>query len=326
MIYKAQPIKLSQDAFYEDNSLPDRVQLLRVGTFYQGLNEVKVSERDLESMVKNFSEKVRGIDLMIDFSHNSEGEAAAWIKSVFLSEDKQELWAEVHWTPGGKNKVLDKEFRYISADFSFNYVNNETLHEYGPTLFGAGLTNRPVVKNMEPVIELSEKKEYQMEEMLKQLLDKLSALEAKMDSFEMGMKKELEESEKEMMEDDKKEMEEMPKEDVKMSEDSEKLEELKKENELLKKTNEFNKLFSEGKVVEAQREAFMNNDMVKFSENAASVKFNEVGNQGKVNDDSTKEDVEDKIIKLAEEKKTTFSKILAENPDLAKEYNKKFEA
>ena len=71
---------------------------------------------------------------------------------IYLSENGEELWATVDWTEGGEKSVRRKEYRYLSADFQFNYTDNETLQEYGPTLFGAGLTNRPVVKGMAPTI------------------------------------------------------------------------------------------------------------------------------------------------------------------------------
>ena len=32
-------------------------------------------------------------------------------------------------------------------EFTFNYKDNEELKDHGPTLLGAALTNRPVIKN-----------------------------------------------------------------------------------------------------------------------------------------------------------------------------------
>jgi hypothetical protein len=43
------------------------------------------------------------------------------------------------------------------------------------------------------------------------------------------------------------------------------------DKKLSEKTSNFNKLLSEGKAVEAQREAFMKDDTVKFAELAQSV-------------------------------------------------------
>lgn len=326
-IFRASPIKLS-DAAFADNQIPERVQLLRSGKYFHHGKEIEVSKDDLDKMVHNFQEGVRGIDLMIDYGHNSEGEAAAWVKNVYVEEkeDGHELWAEVVWTDGGKDSVLSKRYRYISADFHFNYTDNESLSEYGPTLFGAGLTNRPVVKKMQPIIQLSEKynenlknEEDSMEEIQKQI-DELRAMI-------MEMKKRSDDDAA-MMEGMKKK--EVKDEDVKMSEDFKRLqeenEELKKANELREKENTFNKLFAEGKVVEAQRKPFLNGDMVKFSENAAPLNTKETGT-GKENEKDQKS-AYDKVMELAEKKmkdeqimlSEAISGVLKENKELSKQY------
>ena len=105
--FRSIPFLLSEETF------PSEVQLLRCGCFFHDGREIQITEDDLISMVKNFSEKIRGIDLMIDFSHKSEGEAAGWIKKLSLSEDNNQLWAEVEWTPEGKKNLENKSFKYI---------------------------------------------------------------------------------------------------------------------------------------------------------------------------------------------------------------------
>lgn len=149
-------IKLDEKASGDGPAVSD-VQLLRVGTFYhERYGEVKITPTILSDMVKNWKNNVRKIDLAIDYKHESEDIAAGWMKKVYLSDDGQELWSTVSWTPRGRKVLSDKEFRYLSADFNFDYQDNETLQKYGPTLLGAGLTNRPVIKAMEPAVELTE--------------------------------------------------------------------------------------------------------------------------------------------------------------------------
>tara|TARA_R100000655_G_scaffold110056_1_gene167247 strand:+ start:6341 stop:7939 length:1599 start_codon:yes stop_codon:yes gene_type:complete len=290
---------------FSEKAAPEKIQILRAGKFFHDGQEIEVSEKDLLNMVKNFSEKVRGIDLMIDFSHNSEGEAAGWIKELVLSEDKKELWANVEWTPTGKSRLDNKAFKYISADFSFAYKDNETLKNYGPTLFGAGLTNRPVVKSMEPIVlseeriinpnkdnlmygdakELEEEKKMQEElsledamRMIKDLKDDL----LKKDEELISMRKELEE---------------------KMLEEEKKLSEMKKEKALMEKNQAFDKKLSEGVVVEAQRQSFIDSDMEKFLSLQTEIKLSESGNNVVPKETKlTKENFEDKIIELAEKR------------------------
>ena len=48
--YRSIPVLLSE------NLIPDRVQLLRAGSFHHDGREIEVKQKDLTSMVKNFSE------------------------------------------------------------------------------------------------------------------------------------------------------------------------------------------------------------------------------------------------------------------------------
>ncbi len=105
------------------------------------------------------------------------------------------------------------------------------------------------------------------------------------------------------------------------------------EVETTKKKTAFLKLVASGKAVPAQEEAFMADDMIKFSELAAEVKLGAIGANGEpIKQDTT---AQDQILKLAEEKRAkdsslshgdAISKVLAENKELTKQYNKEVEA
>lgn len=140
-----------------DSKISDQIQLFRTGTFYHDeYGQFQITPEMLKKMLSNFEKGIRGIDIAIDYKHASDDIAAAWIKSLFLSQDGNELWAEVEWTPKGSQVTQDKEFRYISPEFTYDYEDNESLKSFGPTLLGAGLTNRPTIKRMDPVAELAE--------------------------------------------------------------------------------------------------------------------------------------------------------------------------
>jgi len=318
--FRSIPILLSEE------SIPQKIQLLRSGNFSHEGREILVSNGDLETMVKNFSEKVRGIDLMIDFSHNSEGEAAGWIKNLILSEDKNQLWAEVEWTPSGIKSLENKSFKYISADFSFNYKDNENLNTYGPTLFGAGLTNRPVVKSMEPII-LSEKNINQLSEVVKMAngdyenekkLDETSDLEAEIKSLKDALLKKDEEliALRSQLEESRLEKEE-------------KLAEIQKEKELAEKNKSFDEKLSEGLVVEAQRTPYLEGDMEKFLSLQHEIKLSESGNSANPEVKMSKENFEEEILKLAEKRvknenldlDVAIGIELRENKEMMKHYN-----
>ncbi len=323
---RSAPLKLSEK---NENNI---IQVLRCGKFYHDGREIVINERDLTSMVKNFSEKVRGIDLMIDFSHNSEGEAAGWIKDLKLSEDKNELFAHVDWTPAGQKALKEKAFRYISADFSFAYKDNETKQDFGPTLFGAGLTNRPVVKSMEPIV-LSESNNFKSEvEMEEKLGEKNYNLEEEKKMQEEEAPKSLED----MVADLKAQLELKDEELLKLKaehdalrrENEERVRAMEEEKALSEKNKKFDAKLSEGLVVEAQRQAFLDDDMEKFISLQAEVKLSESGSTQEPKVEKI-EDVEEHVIKLSEELASkenisidkAISKVLLQNPKLNEKYN-----
>lgn len=303
--------------------IAEDIQILKAGTFHHPqYGKIDVTTELMETMVRNFNEGVRNIELAVDYEHNSNGIAAGWFKSLYLSEDKQELWAQVEWTPKALRKLAEKEFRYVSADFNTNYQDNETLQEFGPTLMGAGLTNRPFVKGMTAAVALSEHKIGEEQMTLDEAKKKIADLETENKKLSEGVAKleELEMSPEEMMAEIK-----MLREKLKGMEDSQA--KLQEEKMLAEKKGQFDKMLAEGKVVEAQRDAFMEDNTVKFAELAGEVNLKGKGtNGGKKDDDVT--DPEGQVLSLAEammkEKKIScadaISVVLSENPKLREAY------
>lgn len=327
--YRLPGIKLSDDFFAPNGEIKDDIEVLRVGKFYMDENEnyVEVTKDYLASMVKNFAENARGIDIMLDYKHDSDAEAAAWFKEVYLAEDGTVLRSKVDWTPPGREKVSNKEYRYISADFHPNYQDNESRKKFGPTLLGAGLTNRPVVKGMQPVVlsentnnigdnQMTEEEKKQFEDLKnknKELTEKLAAKakEGKEQKFS-----EVEAENKKL------------KEQIALAEKKS-----QEEKMLAEKKSDFDKMLSEGKAVEAQREAYMEDDFKKFAENAGSVNLSEKGSGIDPKSDLNKDSqtpAQDKVIELAEkmvkEEKVSFSeatrKVLSEDKELNEKYLK----
>ena len=320
---KGHPLMEIQLSDLSPDHAPQWIQVLRPGTFYKGDQKVEITKKHISHMAENYKNKVRGVDIALDYAHLNDKEAAAWFKEVVV-EDDGSLWAFMEWTPQGTKKVTGKEYRYVSADIDFDYTNNETLKKHGPTLMGAGLTNRPVVKYMQP-ITLSEDdtklKENGMDlkeenEMLKK---KLSALEEKLKGFKKG-------------DDEKKFAEKL----ATLSEENKSLKtavaEAKTKEAAVAKKAEFDVMLSEGKVVEAQRESFSKGDMAEFIKNAADVNLNEQGSDKDPKKENTKQDAADQLIELAEKKAKEDSiefdeameSVLRDNPKLSEEHNKVF--
>lgn len=323
-------IKLSESLAPEGSKVPKRIQILRTGTFHHPeYGKMVITHEHFDSFVRNLKEGVRGIDIMLDVAHDSDREAAAWFKNLVIEGDA--LFAEVEWTPFGEKKVADKEFRYTSADFHLDYQDNETLKKYGPTLLGAGLTNRPVIKGMEPVVQLSEfnggVNMLTLEQAMARIAELEQALVAAQKGPQMGeeMKKQVEGLQAQLGEANKE-----------IDAFKTKEEEGKKAAVLAEKKGKFDKLLADGKAVEAQRAPYMAGDSEKFAELAMdpkSVRLSEEG--GNANGNDAGEDAEDKVLKLAEglmkEKKAknlgdAVSAILSEpeHAELAKAYNNRF--
>lgn len=331
--YRSAPIQLSEAV--EGENSPKEVQLLKTGTFNDPrYGKFSVTSKMLTEMVSNFKKGIRGIKPAIDFKHETDAEAAAWIKDIFTKENDSTLWAIPDWTGEGQRKLSDRVYGYLSADFNQNYKDNEKGESHGCVLLGAALTNRPVIKNMQPVIQLSEGDSMQLtpeqlaklDALMKQMgiasVEDLIAAIAKMKPAEDMEKKEVE-------------LGDMSKQ---LSEKSTKLSEVLEENKKLKEEKEtssletkFNLMLSEGKAIPAQKEAFMKGDLMKFAELTpkGGVKVEEVGTEdgNKPAIPGSAEDNDDKVLKLAEEKvkkneakdmPTAMSMVLKEQPELAK--------
>lgn len=335
-IFRSNPIKLNELTFKGPDGISDDIQLLRVGTFFHEGKPIIVTKKDLKTMIVNFDEGVRGIDLMLDFSHDSHKEAAAWFETLYLSEDGKELWGKVEWTEDGGDAVRKKKYRYISADFNFAYVDNETLKDHGPTLLGAGLTNRPVVKKMTPTILSEENNNLNKDKsMTEEEIKAMQAENKKLKEANKTLGESLEEKDKNLSETKIKEREaELKKREAAITLSEEKTK--KDAADLVKKTS-FDTMLSEGKAVEAQRESFMSDNMSEFIKNAGEVNLSEKGNGGtgnKVTNKDSDTPAQDELISLAEKmvkEDSTLnigeatSTVLSENKELAAKYEKETE-
>jgi len=133
-----------------------KMQICKTGKFFDpryGKFEITLSM--LSEMVSNFEKGVRGVVPALDYKHEADDVAAGWFKKLYI-QSESELWAEIDMTPKDEKVLADKEFGYISAEFEDQYSDNESGQKHGCVLLGAGLTNRPVLKRMKPVVQLSE--------------------------------------------------------------------------------------------------------------------------------------------------------------------------
>lgn len=186
------------------------MQILKTGRFFDPRYKwFEVTDKMLAEMIQNFKTGIRGIVPALDYAHDSEGKAAGWIKDLFLKDGERagqkELWGKVEITPTAQKQLADKEWGYISSDFDDNYQDNETGKKHGAVLKGAALTNRPVIKGMDAVIQLSESSDAVSEKIKKLIAEGKSQDEAVAIALEMERTNKLSETEGDTM--DQKEME-----------------------------------------------------------------------------------------------------------------------
>jgi len=272
-------IKLSDD-------LPHVIELANVVKGYHAsYGVVEITKDMLKSFLKNFNENAVGVDLSIDYDHETR-EAAGWIKSVFLSFDESVLLGAVKWTPKGALALSDREFRYFSPEFHEAWVHPHTRKEHGPTLLGGALVNRPFLK-MEAIVSLKDKQKGKTMETiaLKEHNEKLEVLNTEI---------------KTLKEDSTKINEELVtvKEENKTL--SEKVKTLNAEKASKEKNAKLEKLFSENKINKAQLDAMKENKDV-FEVLSLSEKMNtEVKGTKKENDVVELSDKEKELCKKLE--------------------------
>lgn len=259
------------------------VQLIRSGKFNHALHgSFDITQKVLQEFKHNFDRKARRVDIPIDYFHKSNEEAAGWVKEVELRDDENQLWVKVDWTDQATDKIKSKEIRYISADFTLDYTDSETGIQYGATLFGAGLTNRPHVKDMQAIFcEKQLTKEKQMAD-FKEIMASLGNLSDD-EKMQLGEKLGLKAMDKTLS--DAKEALKLAEADALQKDEgvkklSDEVGALKAQLAEKEKDNAFTKMLTEGKVVEAQRDAYMKSDMVTFAENAMSINLEGQGNSG----------------------------------------------
>ena len=305
MLYRAPGCVLLAETPGDDGLV--EIQVLKTGNFFDPrYGKFSITRKHFSEMIDNFKKNTRGIDIAVDYAHQTDGISAAWFKELYEKpvDNGFGLFAKVEPTGSGKKSLAEKEYKYISADFDPNYKDNEKGESHGCVLEGAALTNRPVIKGMK-AIQLSEMEEGQDGMMtIEQAMAKISELEAALAAAKAPPEPHNNQhGEMQMTEAEAKQLADLTAENTALKAEKSGLEEKVK---LSEKNNSFNTMLSEGKVVEAQRPFFIAGDMVGFAANASKIKLSEQGTgTGNAGDADTSEE------KLQEEMDADISKLTA---------------
>lgn len=126
------------------------VHAMPLGKFKHPLHGmIEFTAERVQRFASNVLNRVRGIDLAIDYGHNSGGEAAGWIQAAEARDNG--LWLLVEWTKEAAERIRNREFRYFSPEFADEWADAKG-NKFKDVLFGGGLTNRPFLKDLVPVV------------------------------------------------------------------------------------------------------------------------------------------------------------------------------
>jgi len=141
-------------SFSEDGkSVPTRIKIIPVGEFNTvAYGKVTITNEDLYEMSENVKKKLRA-GIPVDIDHDQKA-AAGWIYDVSVMADDG-MYADVKWTPLGKQKLESEEYKFFSPEFSPRYIDPEHSTRYNNVLIAGSLVNRPMFKEL-PALTMGE--------------------------------------------------------------------------------------------------------------------------------------------------------------------------
>lgn len=165
---------------FDESTRQSWIQLFPLGKWEHPLyGEIDMTPERVMQFVKNFNDNVRGIDIDIDYDHKDfGGKAAGWVLEL-QDRGTDGLWGRIEWTPSAYSALKEREYKYFSPEFADVWIRPSDNHKFVDVLFGGAITNRPFLKEIQP-INLSdlpglytEQGDEPVEELLKQLSEAL---------------------------------------------------------------------------------------------------------------------------------------------------------
>jgi hypothetical protein len=135
-----------------DSSEGTWIQAFNEGTYDHPIyGEMKFDAEKLKGFADSVNKRVRGIDPDIDYDHKMfTGEAAGWVREAKYAKDGG-LKLRVEWTPKARNAIANREYRYFSPEFMDEWDDPKSGKTLKNVLAGGALTNRPFLKDLQPV-------------------------------------------------------------------------------------------------------------------------------------------------------------------------------
>ena len=339
---------LDNERLNSPDDIPKRILIASTEPFFteDGL-EYTIKRPELVEMVENFNRNALGLKVPVNFEHyysspSNSTPAAGWIEGLELEEidDSLKLFATVEWTKKGKMAVFEKEYRYHSIGFYFDYVSmKDGKTEFGRVLYELTLTNNPVNTNLGEFLENSKKSTNEEPDMdIKELQAENKALKDQIAELKKDNETKIVELSRKGDE-GKKLKEDLEKANKELAESKDKL-------ELSKRESELDKLILDKKISPAQREQALKLSAAEyigfksFAENSKANAYqdesksnsngpDETGGESNVqeNSKSPDEQVDEMAKKMMKENKDmkyqdAVAQVLKKNKALAERYNK----
>lgn len=146
----------------DSGELPSEIEILQTGMWdapYHGM--FMVSRDDLVEYITHYNNDIRPSSsktgLPIDAEHDTDGGAYGWLKDPWIVENpdgSSSLWGKTEWTSLGTEALKSGVYKFFSPEFCpDDYMDPEGLMpDCDNVLLGGGLTNRPLFKNLTPVM------------------------------------------------------------------------------------------------------------------------------------------------------------------------------
>lgn len=136
----------------QDGDIEDReYEVLKTGDYYDPrYGQFSITDERLEELKRNFDAGALGIEVALDANHEPEKGAMAWIKSLRVATGT--MYARFKdFTEEGKKAFREKIYKYFSVEYApFTKVEDGKKTTIKNVLRGIALTNRPVIKGMNP--------------------------------------------------------------------------------------------------------------------------------------------------------------------------------
>jgi phage I-like protein len=135
--------------------IPTAFQVFPYGEVHlQGERPIYVDDAAMNLVMQRF--EARGIDMVIDYEHQTEGgqyaspdgkaPAAGWVKSL-ENRGVDGLWANVEWTEAARELLAKREYRYYSPVFFVSKEGRRLVE-----LLRLALTNAPRLDWIRPIV------------------------------------------------------------------------------------------------------------------------------------------------------------------------------